>query len=57
MPSRIDPAVIPSSPNLQFEKEIWDAGLDHIAGIDEAGRGALAGPVAAAAVKKRCRQL
>jgi len=50
MPTRIDPAVIPSSPNLQFEKEIWDAGLDHIAGIDEAGRGALAGPVAAAAV-------
>jgi ribonuclease HII len=35
---------------LSFEKALWDAGIEHIAGIDEAGRGALAGPVAAAAV-------
>lgn len=50
MPSRIDPALIPSAPGLEFEKGFWDAGLSLIAGVDEAGRGALAGPVAAAAV-------
>ncbi|MBE9524858.1 MAG: ribonuclease HII [Chloroflexi bacterium] len=42
--------MIPSAPNLEFEGGLWDAGLDYIAGVDEAGRGALAGPVAAAAV-------
>ncbi|MEA3351000.1 MAG: ribonuclease HII [Chloroflexota bacterium] len=50
MPSRIDPALIPDSPNLQIEQALWDAGIRRIAGIDEAGRGALAGPVAASAV-------
>lgn len=33
-----------------FEREIWDQGVDLIAGVDEAGRGPLAGPVVAAAV-------
>ena len=37
-------------PTLQFEKRFWSHGLTHIAGIDEAGRGAMAGPVCAAAV-------
>ena len=37
-------------PNLSFEKSLWEKGLKHIAGLDEAGRGAWAGPVAAAAV-------
>jgi ribonuclease HII len=37
-------------PDLSFEKILWQAGVKVIAGIDEAGRGALAGPVAAAAV-------
>jgi len=32
------------------EKDLWDRGYRSIAGIDEAGRGALAGPVVAAAV-------
>jgi ribonuclease HII len=32
------------------EIDLWDCGYTHIAGIDEAGRGALAGPVVAAAV-------
>lgn len=32
------------------ESELWQAGYSLIAGIDEAGRGALAGPVVAAAV-------
>ncbi len=33
-----------------FEKKLWGAGFSLIAGVDEAGRGALAGPVIAAAV-------
>jgi ribonuclease HII len=32
------------------EIDLWERGYTYIAGIDEAGRGALAGPVAAAAV-------
>ncbi len=35
---------------LVFERELWQAGRCRIAGIDEAGRGPLAGPVVAAAV-------
>jgi ribonuclease HII len=35
---------------LYFERRLWDCGLDLIAGIDEVGRGCLAGPVVAAAV-------
>jgi ribonuclease HII len=41
---------IPPSPNLEFEQEAWNTGLAYVAGIDEAGRGPLAGPVASAAV-------
>jgi ribonuclease HII len=37
-------------PDLSFEKILWRAGVNAVAGIDEAGRGALAGPVTAAAV-------
>lgn len=37
-------------PNLDFEKELWASGQRHVAGLDEAGRGAWAGPVVAAAV-------
>lgn len=36
--------------SLDFEKKLWQAGLGTVAGIDEAGRGPLAGPVVAAAV-------
>ena len=35
---------------LQFESALWDTGLVHVAGVDEAGMSPLAGPVAAAAV-------
>jgi ribonuclease HII len=35
---------------LRFEKHLWSKGVSLIAGIDEAGRGPLAGPVIAAAV-------
>ncbi len=37
-------------PSLTFEYKLRDSGLLHIAGVDEAGRGAWAGPVVAAAV-------
>jgi len=36
--------------SLSFEKDLTDLGFRHIAGVDEAGRGPLAGPVVAAAV-------
>jgi ribonuclease HII len=36
--------------NLAFELALWGEGFRAIAGIDEVGRGALAGPVVAAAV-------
>jgi len=37
-------------PTLTYEQSLWDAGYTQIAGIDEAGRGAWAGPVCAAAL-------
>jgi len=37
-------------PTLHYEQELWSGGWSRIAGIDEAGRGAWAGPVCAAAV-------
>jgi ribonuclease HII len=39
-----------TSPNTFFESQFWKSGLTHVAGLDEAGRGALAGPVAVGAV-------
>jgi len=47
-PPKFDRSLIPAAPDLQFELELWTAGRQRVAGIDEAGRGALAGPVAAA---------
>jgi len=35
---------------LSHERELWKQGLSHVAGVDEAGCGPLAGPVVAAAV-------
>lgn len=37
-------------PDLAFESALHARGVPHVAGVDEAGRGPLAGPVAAAAV-------
>ena len=34
---------------LKFEVELWEQGLTHVAGVDEAGMAPLAGPVVAAA--------
>lgn len=43
-------AARPPGPSLAFEREGWNTGFRVVAGVDEAGRGALAGPVVAAAV-------
>jgi len=39
-----------SQVDLEIERTLWLQGIGHIAGVDEAGRGPLAGPVVAAAV-------
>lgn len=41
---------IPEKPNISFEENLWNDGIHQVAGLDEAGRGAWAGPVYAAAV-------
>lgn len=41
-------------PDLKMEQELIRSGMDPVAGIDEAGRGPLAGPVTAAAVILPC---
>ena len=50
MPPKFDPSLIPPFPTLAYEKQIAEKGCVLIAGLDEAGRGALAGPLCAAAV-------
>jgi ribonuclease HII len=37
-------------PTLDKEKELWQRGIEYVGGVDEAGRGAWAGPVVAAVV-------
>ena len=37
-------------PDIELEKSLWNKGLKYVVGIDEAGRGPLAGPVCAGAV-------
>ncbi len=39
-----------NAPTLEREQALWDKGYEVIAGLDEVGRGPLAGPVIAAAV-------
>lgn len=45
------------TPNFNEEKKLWKQGIDVVIGLDEAGRGPLAGPVVAAAIflQKNCR--
>ena len=50
MSARFDPALLPPAPDLSFEQALWAAGVSRVGGIDEAGRGPLAGPVVAAVV-------
>lgn len=40
-------------PNFSEEKKLWKAGFKFVVGLDEAGRGPLAGPVVAGAVMVR----
>lgn len=47
---KFDLSLLPPTPNLEFEQTLWSAGIALVAGIDEAGRGALAGPVTAGVV-------
>jgi ribonuclease HII len=37
-------------PTFQYENALWKKGIQHIAGVDEVGRGCFAGPVVAATV-------
>ena len=40
----------------EFENEIYDAGYNLVAGVDEAGRGSLVGPVLVAAETQRLKK-
>ena len=46
----VDRSELAFTPSLDYETALWEGGYRYVAGIDEAGRGALAGPVAAGVV-------
>lgn len=46
----LDVPVQPMEPDLSLEVDLWQAGIYQVAGLDEAGRGAIAGPVAVGAL-------
>ncbi len=48
------PAPLPQHPSIDYEMQLWQQGYQSVAGLDEAGRGAWAGPVYAAAVVLPC---
>lgn len=50
MARRTAKTIAPAWPDTSFERPLWLSGKKLIAGIDEAGRGAWAGPVTASAV-------
>jgi ribonuclease HII len=50
MTPKFDMSLIPPDPDLSFESTLWQSGLMRVAGMDEAGRGPIAGPVTAAAI-------
>ena len=50
MRQKFDLTTLPPEPDFRFEAELWAGGVQFVAGVDEAGRGALAGPVSAAAL-------
>lgn len=50
MARHIAKVTAPAWPDIHFETELWFSGLKYTAGVDEAGRGAWAGPVTAGAV-------
>ncbi len=47
---KFDISTLPKYPDLKIEKRLWKKGFLNLGGIDEAGRGALAGDVATAVV-------
>jgi len=49
-PDADSPFIPPTGPNYEHEAALLAKGMANIAGVDEAGRGPLAGPVVAAAV-------
>lgn len=46
----VRPETVPPYPTLNFEQDLWQQGVTRIGGVDEVGRGPLAGPVVAGAV-------
>jgi ribonuclease HII len=50
MTARFDRSLIPLHPDCSIESNLWQHGVSLVAGLDEAGRGAWAGPVFAGAV-------
>jgi ribonuclease HII len=50
MTPRFDRLLLPPAPTFEFEIVLWKQGYNLVAGVDEAGRGSLAGPVAAGAL-------
>lgn len=48
------PAFPSQHPSIDYEAQLWQQGYQSIAGLDEAGRGAWAGPVYAATVVLPC---
>lgn len=50
MPGKFDLSSLPKFPDLAFEQALWKNGLARLGGVDEAGRGAWAGPVSAGIV-------
>jgi ribonuclease HII len=50
VPTMIERQQSTNAPTFDEERGLWASGYGRVAGVDEAGRGALAGPVVAAAV-------
>lgn len=50
MPRKAEALTLPEAPDFTWENKLWQKGVCRVAGLDEAGRGALAGPVSAGAV-------
>lgn len=50
MPDKLNTDGLVFTPDFSFESALWQNGVSYVAGIDEAGRGALAGPVSAGIV-------
>jgi ribonuclease HII len=50
MTRRASRVSVPSVPHLRYERAAWNSGYVAVAGVDEVGRGAWAGPLVAAAL-------